>query len=289
MSDAPILLLADSGATKVSWQLGQGPKIFHAFESPGINLSTQTPETVSQQFSRIVSQELAPYPIPDRLIFYGTGLSRPEKRIQLQSLFHPHLPGTPCAVYDDLEAAARASGRAEGIACILGTGSNASYHKDYQVCERQGGLGYILGDEGSGMDLGKHLLQAMIKDQWPGLLLAKLEERMGMSAREKNLQVLRSPQPQRELAALAPVLAEFQEQPEIASLIGQRFAAFLEESVMRLPRPEAFPIDFVGGIAHHFQALLEAAILNRGLRPGKVVRRPIAALWAFHQAHFGFH
>jgi len=56
----------------------------------------------------------------------------------------------------DLTAAARAlCGKQKGIACILGTGANAGYFNGNKIAKNSPGLGYILGDEGSGAYLGK--------------------------------------------------------------------------------------------------------------------------------------
>ena len=57
-------------------------------------------------------------------------------------------------------AAARAlCGNEKGIACILGTGSNSCYYNGKRIVKNSPGLGYVLGDEGSGAYLGKKVIQ----------------------------------------------------------------------------------------------------------------------------------
>ena len=57
-------------------------------------------------------------------------------------------------------AAARAlCGNLKGIACILGTGANSCFYDGKKIVKNSPGLGYILGDEGSGAYLGKKVIQ----------------------------------------------------------------------------------------------------------------------------------
>ncbi len=47
----------------------------------------------------------------------------------------------------------------KGIVAILGTGSNSGYYNGKKIIRNSPGLGYVLGDEGSGAYLGKKVLQ----------------------------------------------------------------------------------------------------------------------------------
>ena len=71
-------------------------------------------------------------------------------------------------INSDLLAAARAlCGRDEGIACILGTGSNSCYYNGSEIVDNIPPLGFILGDEGSGATLGRLLVNGCLKRQFP--------------------------------------------------------------------------------------------------------------------------
>ena len=48
-----------------------------------------------------------------------------------------------------------------GIAVILGTGSNVGLYDGKQLVKTVGGLGYVLGDEGSGVHLGKDIVELL--------------------------------------------------------------------------------------------------------------------------------
>lgn len=65
-------------------------------------------------------------------------------------------------VNSDLLGAARAlCGHESGIACILGTGSNSCYYNGKNIEQHVSPLGFILGDEGSGADLGRRLVAGL--------------------------------------------------------------------------------------------------------------------------------
>lgn len=62
-----------------------------------------------------------------------------------------HFGTTDITVESDLLGAARALwGHGEGIACILGTGSNSCLCRDGEILKNVPPLGYVLGDEGAG-------------------------------------------------------------------------------------------------------------------------------------------
>jgi len=56
-------------------------------------------------------------------------------------------------------AAKALCGHEKGIACILGTGSNSCYYNGKKIVKNSPGLGYVLGDEGSGAYLGRKVVQ----------------------------------------------------------------------------------------------------------------------------------
>ena len=60
----------------------------------------------------------------------------------------------------------------EGIACIMGTGSNSCYYDGKDVAKNIFSLGYLLGDEVGGCNLGKKL----IRDYLRGVLPQELRE-----------------------------------------------------------------------------------------------------------------
>jgi N-acetylglucosamine kinase-like BadF-type ATPase len=155
---ATVKLIADSGATKTEWCLIEGAKkrtLLTAGISPYF---LSTADIVS-----LLQQELIPRLRKAKIqevFYYGTGCANPNNvkivRKALQLLF----PSANIEVTHDLMGAARAlCGREKGIACILGTGSNSCYFNGKKITRNSPGLGYVLGDEGSGAYLGRKVIQ----------------------------------------------------------------------------------------------------------------------------------
>jgi glucosamine kinase len=86
------------------------------------------------------------------------GVDRPNDRDRLL----PHLNGLAGSIRltNDAELALTALGGAAGVAVIAGTGSIAVGRDAKGTMARSGGWGHILGDEGSGYEIGRRALQA---------------------------------------------------------------------------------------------------------------------------------
>ncbi|MEA3460393.1 MAG: hypothetical protein U9R49_00850, partial [Bacteroidota bacterium] len=155
-----MILIADSGSTKTDWRLVAENEI-RVMSTRGINPYFSSEEEITEELEKL---ELAGN---ERLImevyFYGSGVANEEKKevirrkLQERIGVHPHIQ-----VNDDLLGVARSLFQdRSGIACILGTGSNSGFYLDGAISDKVPALGYSLGDEGSGTDIGKRLVNAL--------------------------------------------------------------------------------------------------------------------------------
>ncbi|TXK83740.1 N-acetylglucosamine kinase [Paenibacillus sp. N3.4] len=100
-------------------------------------------------------------------IFLGlAGSDRPEDRKRMHDWLQTELPdGVPITVHNDAVTALTAGTWGQkGIALISGTGSIAyGFDPATGAFVRVGGWGYLLGDEGSGFDLGRKALAAVMR------------------------------------------------------------------------------------------------------------------------------
>ena len=144
-----IKLIADSGSTKTEWCLLHGKKKTLIY-SQGMSPYFLT----DGQMADIIRQEVVPHLkkiTVEEIFYYGTGCTSPANvkivRKALQSIF----PGVMIKIETDVDGAAKGlCGNEKGIACILGTGSSSCYYNGKRIVKNNPGLGYILGDEGSG-------------------------------------------------------------------------------------------------------------------------------------------
>ncbi|MGW8315369.1 MAG: ATPase, partial [Bacteroidales bacterium] len=157
-----MLLVADSGSTKTDWRLLEGSETFTG-TTMGINPYYSSEEEIRGELERLdlKNREME----IQQVFFYGSGVANAEKKdLMLKLLQHRIGPHPEIHVEGDLLGAARALFQhGSGIACILGTGSNSCLYRDGIILDHVPALGYSLGDEGSGTDIGKRLVNALHK------------------------------------------------------------------------------------------------------------------------------
>ncbi len=238
----------------------------------------------------VIGTELMPRLFPDsshctshqitEVHFYGAGCIPPFAQSVCEAL-EQTFPSASIHVYSDLLGAVRAlCGKDEGIACILGTGSNSCLCKGGEIVRNISPLGYILGDEGSGAVLGRTLLSEMAKGNlqhlWP-----TFSEQYRLSITDIINKVYRQPQPNRFLASLTPFIKDNIHVPSVREMVTNEFSRFLQRNVLPYDRPD-LPINFVGGIANNFTAEITAACQLCGLTLGEIVANPAKRLLKYH-------
>jgi N-acetylglucosamine kinase-like BadF-type ATPase len=276
-----MILIADSGATKTDWCLGEKTTDARVIQTQGINPFHQSAEHIY----KVLTEELLPQLGEENHIthihFYGAGCT-PEKSVivkeQLQALFLD----ADIDVQSDLLGAARSlCGKEQGIACILGTGSNSCLYDGEKIMANVSPLGYILGDEGSGAVLGKRLVGDCLKHQLPEHICQAFLNETGLTPADIINKVYRQPQANRFLASLTPFLSAHREEPEIQDLLIDCFTEFFKRNVMQYAY-EGTEVHFTGSIAWYFQEEVKEAAESLGIRTGKFIKSPIHGLINYH-------
>ncbi len=274
-------LIADSGSTKTDWLLCENGKRVHSIETQGINPFYQSVTEVL----KILNEELLPNLkniTPKEVYFYGAGCSFPEKQELVRKAFHKIFPhNVPIQVNSDLVGAARALfGNSEGIACILGTGSNSCYWDGEKIIKNVPPLGYILGDEGSGAVLGKLFIADLLKNQLPKPLCKKFFSQYNTNYEELMSKVYKQPFPNRNLAQYTYFLHENLKEETISVLIKKSFEAFVSRNLSQYP--QRLSVSFVGSIAVAFESTLSEVLSEKGYTKGVILKKPIEALGKYH-------
>ena len=276
-----MILIADSGATKTDWCLGKKTTDARIIQTQGINPFHQSAEHIY----KVLTEELLPQLGEENHIthihFYGAGCT-PEKSVivkeQLQALFL----AADIDVQSDLLGAARSlCGKEQGIACILGTGSNSCLYDGEKIIANVSPLGYILGDEGSGAVLGKRLVGDCLKHQLPEHICQAFLNETGLTPGDIINKVYRQPQANRFLASLTPFLSAHREEPGIHTLLSDCFTEFFKRNVMQYAY-EGTEVHFTGSIAWYFQEEVKEAAESLGIRTGKFIKSPIHGLINYH-------
>jgi N-acetylglucosamine kinase-like BadF-type ATPase len=141
--------------------------------------------------------------------------------------------------------AARAlCGKEKGIASILGTGSNSCYFNGRAVVKNSPGLGYVLGDEGSGAYLGKKVLQYYLYKTFDEDLNFRFNEKYNTNNAAILDSIYKQPLPNRYLASFTMFLVENRGHYMIENIHRRRFKRFFLSTYMQVSRKLEVPHSF---------------------------------------------
>ncbi len=276
-------LIADGGSTKTDWRLLHEGREFKQLQSTGFNPYLVT----SEQIEEILWKELQPF-IDNKAVtevyYYGAGCSTPSKNMVIERAFENVFPQASFFIDHDLLGAARSvCGSSEGIACILGTGSNSCYYDGKTVVDHIFSLGYFFGDEGSGAYMGKQLLSAYLHNELPAELASAFRSEHMLSNENILDAVYNKPAPSRFLASFSKFISDNREHPYINNLIHENFRSFYKYQVICYPRHKEIPVSFVGSVAYHYQDILIETGKEFEITAGKIIQAPIDGLVEFHR------
>ena len=280
-----MILIADCGSTKIDWCIVNNGKVEKQVFTMGMNAIMLTEEEMRSRIADELMPEISGYSI-EAVHFYGAGCISPEVCANVARAISANIPGAKSVnVHTDLLAAARAlCGHSEGIACILGTGSNSCYYDGSEIRDNVSPLGYILGDEGSGAVLGKLLVGDVLKNQLPKDLCDKFLAEYDLDRLTIIRRVYKEPQGNRFLASVTPFLLANIERPEIHSLVLNSFKAFFVRNIPQYPGYRSLSVNFIGSIAYYYRDVLAEAAEACGCRIGTIIKSPMQGLIQYHSA-----
>lgn len=270
-------LLVDAGATKSTFVLLGGDAPVRC-QCAGIN-ANYTPEA---DILRILAEAVAQFPKDitiNKIDYYGAGCATPQNAFRMEGYLRLYFPTAEIHVWSDLMAAchALADGR-EAIVCILGTGAASCHYDGREMVHRAPSLGWLLGDEGSGTNLGKCLVTAYLSETLPHPVRTAFEERYHLNRDLILHKLYQEPQPNLFLSQFAPFLNEYREEPAVRQLITSAFETFFSKQKSYYPGCDALPWHFTGSVAAHFETLLREAATHTGCTVGNVAGDPMTGL-----------
>jgi glucosamine kinase len=277
----PVTLIADSGATKAEWCLinnGKKEILFTQGISPYF-LNTD-------QIAGLLTKELAPKiknSTIDHIYYYGTGCSNIENAKSIKKALNRVFTKAQVNVNTDLMAAARAvCGHEKGIACILGTGSNSCYYNGKNILKNSPGIGYVLGDEGSGAYLGKKVIQYYLYNTFDEDLRARFDAKFVTTPSEILDKVYKEPLPNRYMASFTLFLVENRGHYMIENIIEDGLNDFFFQHLCKYTEIWKYPVNFVGSVAYGFKDVIEVLCGSYEFELGKVLKNPMEGLIKFH-------
>ena len=282
-----MILVADVGSTKADWIFHHPNSGSREVAGVGVNPNLHTDAEI-----RTVIEAVCPEEVPQGKVqfvhYYGTGIWDDSRAQRLHDILHLNYPSAEIAVHHDLLGAARAAcGDEPGVACIMGTGSNTCLYDGVKVTDNVTNLGWLLGDEGSGVDLGKRLIRAYSYRELRPETREHFEDSTGYNRTSIGNALYGPGNPNRFLASFSPFIHENLDRQCIRDIVVDSFGEFLERHVMKYVRVRDLPINFIGSIAYHYQDILREVCAAKGLTCGAIAKKPIQALTDYH-ARFHF-
>lgn len=280
-----MILIVDSGSTKTDW--------FAVDDNGEVLFSTQTLGLNPQVLSSAILNEriINNYDLYQNrkavthLYFYGAGCGIASTVERIQKVFKEIFIHSEFIIKEDTYAAvyATAAQGVPSIVCIVGTGSNCSYFDGTAVHQKVTSLGYVLMDEASGNFFGKQLVRGYYFNEMPKHLAEAFEKQYDLSADSIKESIYRKENPNTYLARFAKFLIENKAEPYMQAIILEGFRRFIKHQVLQFENCQDIPVHFVGSIAHFLEDEIKIVLDEFGLSLGRVVKRPIDELVAYHR------
>ena len=275
-------IIADSGATKCQWTLvlgNQKKTITTIGISPYFLTTDQIVETIAKGFNKKVDTDII-----NAVYFYGTGLSNPLNVASIKKALKKVFPKADLDIQTDLVAVARATCQhSKGVACILGTGSNTGYFNGKKIVKNSPGLGFVLGDEGSGAYLGKKVLQYYLYKTFDEELMHAFESKYPINKDQILDAIYKQPLPNRYMASFSEFLSEHRGHYMIENIIEDGINDFFFAHLNKLNESWLYPIHFAGSVAYIFRDVIKQLATAYELEIGTIVKSPMEGLIAFHK------
>lgn len=275
-----MILIADSGSSKTDWRLVNGKEVSQ-FSCMGLNPdfvdSIKVVQELNQTFNTIDKEGVSV------VYFYGSGCSSESRNKVIADGIEMVFPNSVNYIYHDLLGAARAAcGKNKGVAGILGTGSNCCLFDGNQITEAFRSGGFVLSDEGGGVDIGKRVLKAFVEGRMEEELENRFLKRYKTNVDEILYNLYKKPFPNKYLASFSQFAFHNKENAFVSELIQNSFRAYFENMVVRYSDYQNIPLNLVGSIAFYYQEIIRKVALEYGVQVGTILEKPISGLTLYH-------
>jgi len=277
-----MILIADSGGSKIDWRLLTFDGNIVQANTPGFNPYYQPIEDLTENFREVIMPKVTDG--INKIFFYGAGVSSEKNQLTIKNAFLEFFPDAQIEIGWDLLAAARAlCGREPGIACIMGTGSNSCSYDGERIIGNVANLGWILADEGSGTSIGKKFLVDYLRSIMPEGLRKQFHERFPLTREEFLEHVYQKERPSAFLASFTKFIFQHLKEPYCYKLVYSSFSEFYENNVMKYENYKNLKVHFTGSIAFYFSDILRQVANDKGITVKNILEGPIAGLTLYHQ------
>ncbi len=272
------MIIADAGSSNTLWYgLTSGAK----WKTPGYNPNYHPDEILIDALSQLVSDPsfLAE---ASRIIYYGTGCFRIEPRDKVTSIIQTFFDQSHVTVYSDLTGAAHACcGDLDGVIGILGTGSSTCTYIEGHL-KLSSNLGYPLGEECSGYDLARRILERHnigFMDREISAIITDVLRESGYRAMDE---IIAEPKANAVMASFFKEFEPILDNPEIEHIILMAIEDYYKFQIRPLMKNLTLPIHFVGTVATRIGESLRAYLQEQGHQVGSILPTPMPAIVKYY-------
>jgi len=277
-----MILVADSGSSKTDWLLKQPNQDPVAFRTPGLNPYFLSEKEIVKILQDRGADMLAFSSKVTEIYFFGAGCSGPDRHEIVSNALSQLFPKAYISVDSDLLASAYATcGHQKGLCCVLGTGSNTCFFDGEDIHAGKHGLGFILGDEGSGNWFGKILITDFLYGHMPYEVHTLFESTYELTKEVVMQNVYQKAGANTYLASFARFLNVIRRTQYGQDLLKRGFLDFIESNIKAYAEYHDHKCHFVGSIAYTFAPELTAQCNANGVHVGKIIKQPIHDLLSF--------
>lgn len=270
-------LIIESGSTKTDWRYKNLDGKIKSARSIGINPTLQSSEEIKDEQDDIL-RNLEKLQIKE-VAFYGAGCGDKISKEKIESILKSYFPEANIQVESDLMAAYKALfENKNGIVCILGTGSNSALFENEKITDCVKSLGYLMGDEGSGTQIGKVLMQDYLRGKAPLDIYEFMNSYFGKTDEELIKEIYGLKYPNRFFAGLVKDIISKNKNHYINELIEKQLHLFFHNCLLQYKSIHKHEIGFVGSIAFYFQDILKSLAQQYGLSIKNIIKQPIDQL-----------
>lgn len=276
-----MILVADSGSYKSDWMLALPDSKPLAFTTRGLNPFFVNEKEIAKVIQDI--PEIIPYAEEvSEVYFFGSGCSSPDRREMVSNALSLFFTNAFISIETDLIGSAYATcGTRKGYIATLGTGSDVSFFDGKHVLPTKQGVGYVLGDEGSGAWFGKQLITKFLYDTMPKELKNSFNAKYRINKEIVIKNVYQKASPNVYLASFMPFMGEHISHPFVDDLLKAGFREFIRTNIKLFPDYKEYVCHFVGSIGFHFQQQLRFECEHHGVKIGKILQKPIEELFNY--------
>lgn len=273
-----MILIADSGSTKTQWVLLDGKKVVFDITTKGFNPYYYRKKDLEDDLENELFQFIEGHRV-EKVYFFGAGCSTDNNCALVKNALLSLIPDAEIHVGHDLDGAALALLQdKEGIACILGTGSNSCMWDGRKVTGHVPSLGYLLGDEGSGTYIGKLMLQKILYGE-AGQSLSDLFYREYDLDFERTLnEIYGKPNPNKFISSVSKFVGENIDDPVCEKVVRQAFEDFFDKQLSKYPGYQEKTVSFTGSVAYFYQPILRKVCEEKGITIGLIMKNPMVGL-----------